>query len=163
MRNKLILISILGFLILFCYQKIDYKVHTYIIDNIYDNDNNMNAQDYIGYIEIPDLNIKREIVLGITNENLKSHITLDDSIKSLEDNHIILAGHSVENLFGNLHKAELNQAIYIHTNNKIIRYYINEIVIVNKEQVDILETGDLVLITCMRDNTKRLIIKAKRI
>lgn len=163
MRNKLILISILGFLILFCYQKIDYNVHTYIIDNIYDNDNNMNVQDYIGYIEIPDLNIKREIVLGITSENLKSHITLDDSIKSLEDNHIILAGHSVENLFGNLHKAELNQAIYIHTNNKIIRYYINEIVIVNKEQVDILETGDLVLITCMRDNTKRLIIKAKRI
>jgi LPXTG-site transpeptidase (sortase) family protein len=163
MKNKLILISILGFIILFCYQKIDYKVHTYIIDNVYDFDNNMNIQDYIGYIEIPDLNIKREIVLGINEKNLLSHITLDDSINTLESNHIILAGHSVENLFGNLHKAKLNQTIYIHTNNKTISYSINEIFIVNKNEIDVLESGDLVLITCMNDNNKRLIIKAKRV
>jgi LPXTG-site transpeptidase (sortase) family protein len=163
MKNKLILISILGFIILFCYQKIDYKVHTYIIDNVYDFDNNMNIQDYIGYIEIPDLNIKREIVLGINEKNLLSHITLDDSINTLESNHIILAGHSVENLFGNLHKAKLNQTIYIHTNNKTISYFINEIFIVNKNEIDVLESGDLVLITCMNDNNKRLIIKAKRV
>jgi LPXTG-site transpeptidase (sortase) family protein len=163
MKNKLILISILGFIILFCYQKIDYKVHTYIIDNVYEFDNNMNIQDYIGYIEIPDLNIKREIVLGINEKNLLSHITLDDSINTLESNHIILAGHSVENLFGNLHKAKLNQTIYIHTNNKTISYSINEIFIVNKNEIDVLESGDLVLITCMNDNNKRLIIKAKRV
>lgn len=159
MKNKLLIVSILGFLLLLIYIKFDYKYHEYIIDNIYENDINYNYQDYVGYIEIKRLNIKREIVLGINYENLKEHVAIND----LDAKTVILAGHSVVNIFGNLHFAKLNDIIKISLLKEVNYYQIVDISVVYKDNVDILEGCDLILITCMTNNNKRLIIKANRI
>ena len=68
LKNSLILLIIL--ICLNMYEVIDKRIHNYVIDNIYLNDNVSNKVDYLGYIEIERLGIKREIVTGINNHNL---------------------------------------------------------------------------------------------
>lgn len=162
-KNSLIIISILGLLIINIYEKIDYQVHTIVIDNIFKNGVEYNKKNYIGYIEIDHLNIKREIVLGINDENLKNYVCLNENAKSLNEDNLILAGHSIKNIFYNLHYIKLNDEIIITTFNFIYHYIVTSIDIVDYRNVAILDNSNLILITCMNDNTKRLIVKAKRI
>ena len=153
--------SIIVVLLFEIFQIIDYKIHNYIIDNIYLNSDVSNKVDYIGYIEIEKLNIKREIVLGINNYNLLSHVTLSEESKNLDSNNIILAGHAIKNIFGNLKNIEKNDIIKIGSTDKVYYYKVTDINIVFKNQ-KIVKDSNLILITCF-DFNKRLIIKAKRI
>lgn len=162
MKNRIIYIPILLLIILLLYEKIDYKNHIKVINNIF-YDGGENRYDYIGYIEIKNLNIKREIVVGINDRNLLSHVCLDENSIDLANDHIILAGHSIKNIFGNLHNIELNEVVEIHTFNNTYLYEVRSIDIVSKYDTSVLDEGELILITCMTDNNKRLIIKAKRI
>lgn len=162
MKNKVIYIPVLLLIIILFYEKIDYSNHVKVINNIFYN-GEQNRYDYIGYIEIKKLNIKREIVLGINDKNLLNHVCLDEKSINLDSNHIILAGHSISNIFGNLHDIALNELIEIHTFNNTYFYKVTNIDVVSKYHVSVLEQGELILITCMNDNNKRLIIKAKRI
>ncbi len=157
-RNSFIIISIL--LLIFVYEKIDYKSHEYIIDNIYKNDNVYNKLNYMGYIEIKKLNIKREIVYGINSYNLLNHVATNSS--DLESDNIVVAGHAIKNIFGNLNRIQLNDIVKISTykNNKY--YKVFDVEIVDKNDIDIIDNSNLILITCINFN-KRLIVKAKRI
>ena len=154
-----LIFSILLFLFLF--EKIDYTIHSYAIDNMYKNDNTYNIINYLGYIEIDRLNIKREIVRGINDINLLSHVALDDRCKSLNCNNIILAGHSIKNIFGPLINIENNDIIKLVSNNKIYYYQVVDISIVDKNKLDAIDNSELILITCY-DFNKRLIVKAKK-
>lgn len=164
MLKKYLKISFIVLLIIFLnvYEKIDRETHNYIIDNIYMNDVSINKVDYLGYIEIDILNIKREIVRGINNYNLISHVTLDDSCDNLDCNHIVLAGHAIQNIFGNLKNIKYKDIIKIITTDNTNYYEVQSVQIVDKKDVDVIDDSELILITCHSLN-KRIIVKAKRI
>ena len=158
---KISLSLLIIFIIFQLYQIVDNKSHTYIIDNIYLNDNLSNKLDYIGYIEIDKLNIKREIVLGINDYNLLTHVTLKKECQNLESDNIILAGHAIKNIFGNLKYIKIGDEIKIISD--YTKYYeVTNIDIVDKENINIIDNSNLILITCY-DLNKRIIVKAKRI
>lgn len=158
MKNKLLIpIFIIS---IFLFQKIDYKIHDIQINQIFHN-GIVNKTDYVGYIEIDRLKIKREIVIGINNLNLLNHVTMD-KYDSFDDNHIVLAGHAIPNIFLNLNKIKISDEIKITSLNNSYFYEVISIDIVSKYNIDIIKTGDLVLITCKNKN-ERLVIKAKKI
>lgn len=143
------------------YQYLDYKKHSIIIDNIF-KEGQVNEFDYIGYIEIPSLNIKREIIYGINDKNLnKNIVTTNKKIILADDDNIILAGHSIENVFGKLHYINVGDEIKITSFYETIFYVVKDIKEVNKEDVNELN-GNLCLITCMNDSNKRLIVYAEK-
>lgn len=165
MKKLLKLMIVICFSLLFAiyiYEKLDYQFHSVEIDNVFFNDISVYEHQYIGYIEINRLNIKREIVLGINSENLKEHVTLSNESKNLSSDHIVLAGHGIKNIFGNLYKIKIGDSIKITSFNEITEYFVVEKVIVSKYNTKIIQEGELVLITCTMDD-KRLIIKAKKI
>lgn len=162
MNKKILLFSIICFLIVNIYETFDYKIHIKEIDNIFTNDISSNEYDYIGYIEIDKLNIKREIVLGINETNLRNHVTLSEQSKNLESDNIILAGHSIKNIFGPLHGIQIGDEIIIHSLENKYTYIVVSKEVVLPNQLEVIDNSPLILITCTYDN-RRLIVKAKRI
>ena len=154
--NKIIIILL--FLLIF-YEKIDYKIHNYVIDNIYLKDTN-NRLNYLGFVEIDRLNIRREIVYGINDFNLLNHVTLSEKSKSLKSDNIILAGHAIKNIFLNLKDIKINDEIKI-ISDKVRYYEVYDILIVNKANVGVIDNSDLILITC-KNNDERIIVKANK-
>ena len=133
---------------------IDNKIHNYIIDNIYLNDNISNKVDYIGYVEIERLGIKREIVLGINDYNLMTHVTLDEKSKNLDSDNIILAGHAIKNIFGNLKNIKLDDIVKIRSIDKDNYYKVTSIEIVDKSDTNVLDNSNLIMITCINFNKR---------
>lgn len=153
---NIVLIILILFLIGYkTYNIIEEKNHLNKIENIIYN-GETNETNYIGYIEIKRLNIKRGIVNGINDYVLN----LND-IGYENNGNIILAGHSIENVFGHLHKIKLGDVIYLYLYNKKIEYVVNNIKIVNKKDVSSLN-NELNLITCMYNPDYRLIVGAKK-
>ena len=163
MLKKYLKISILSitFIIILFYEQIDYSNHSYIIDNMYKNDISKNNLEYIGYIEIERLNIKREIKLGINDYNLLNHVTMNNNCSSFDCDNIILAGHSIKNIFGNLKNIKVKDIIKLNNGN-VYKYSVVSVDIVDKKDIGILDDSNLILITCYNFN-KRIIVKAKRI
>lgn len=158
MKNKIIfLIIILS--IINIYQKIDYKTHLNRIDNIFYN-GEVNRYKYIGYIKIDSLNIKREI-LNYTEKNMVDSVVLYDG-DSLDSEHIVLAGHAIDNIFGNLKRIKLNDIVEIVSLKKSYKYIVVEKCVVESDNYQSINSGDLVLITC-KNFKERYIIKAKKI
>lgn len=162
MKNKIIIVLLASLFLIDSYQILDYKIHSIKIEQIF-YEGSANRHEYVGYIEINNLNIKREIVIGFNDENLKNHVVLKEDCLNLESDNIVLAGHSIPSIFGNLHYIKINDLITIHTFNGVYYYKVEEIEIVYKTNVEILDDNNLILITCMDDNNKRLIVKAKKI
>ncbi|MBP3766617.1 MAG: sortase [Bacilli bacterium] len=128
---------------------------------MYKKDISKNQTDYLGYIEIKNLNIKREIVIGINDYNLLNHVTMNDNCISFECDNIILAGHSIKNIFLNLKNIKVNDSIILY-NGKQYNYIVKSIDIVDKKNINIIDNSELILITCY-DFNRRIIVKAKRI
>ena len=108
-----------------------------------------------------------EFIIGenINKENLDNkYVAMASSSISLNSNkNIILAGHSIDNVFKNLHKLKINDEIKIITKNNERIYLVSEILVVNDNDIEYMEqtnTNILTLITCMNNSKKRLIIKA---
>lgn len=157
----LITISLIGLFSFKIYNYIDFKKHELIIDNIF-KDGYVNEFDYIGYIEIDDLGIKREIIRGITDDNLnKNVVALNNNVESLSDDNIVLAGHSIENVFGKLHQIKKDTTIKIISFYETIEYIVVDTKIVNKDDIYSLK-GNLCLITCTSNPNERLIVYAKK-
>lgn len=160
----LIILSILFTIIIKINFYLDRINHYNVIDNIFINKNSFNDY-YLGYIYIERVNIKRLIVKGINEKNLDDkYVAMDSSSISLDSKkNIILAGHSIDNVFKNLHNLKINDEIKIITKNKEQIYSVSEILIVNDNDTKYMDQTDiniLTLITCMNDSKKRLIIKA---
>lgn len=148
---SLIFFSILSlFLIKFtCY--LDKNNHSKIIDRIFIKGEKLET-NYIGYVEIESLKIKRGIINGINDEILNNN-----DVGMIRDNNIILAGHAVENVFGNLHNVSIFDEIKVHLYDKDYYFIVYEKVIVDKDNLDYLN-ADLVLITCTNDNRRLLVL-----
>ena len=155
LRISLIIISILSFLILKIYLLCEYDSHSKIIDRIFIKGEKLET-NYIGYVEIKSVNIKRGIVNGINNVILNNN-----DIGIIRDNNIILAGHGVENVFGRLNKINVFDEVKIHLYDKDYYFTIHKKIIVSKDNLDYLNE-DLVLITCTNDDKRLLVLGTKK-
>lgn len=162
MNKWLALICSFTFILICIFEKIDYWSHNIEIDNIFINDISKNEHSYVGFIEIQSLKIKREIVLGVNEKNLSQHVTMYENNQKFNGENIILAGHSVKNIFGNLHKINVQDTISIYLVDKMFNYIVISKEIVEYKKIEVIDDSDLILITCTYDN-KRLIVKAKKI
>lgn len=152
--NIIIITCLFVILGIHVYNKIEYNNHQKLIKNIVYDDYNTG---YIGYIEIKRLGIKRGIIKGINNYILNNN----DIGYDLYNGNIVLAGHSIENIFGKLHKIKAGDIINLYLNHKMTKYNVVSIKIVNKKDVGSLN-HPLNLVTCMYNDEERLVIGAKK-
>lgn len=166
-KCKVINISfvIVGIIMLICLKSIEYinvYNHTKIVNNIFKNADGLNKieKEYIGYIEF--LEKKIEIVNGINKNNLdKHHACIFDEESLYNNDTIIIAGHNITDVFNELHNIKIGDYIKIKTKDKNLVYKVKSIEIVDRKDISILNDDvDLILITCMNNFRKRLIIKA---
>lgn len=150
---SLIFISFLGFVSIKFYTCFESMYHKKEIENIFINGVS-NYTKYIGYIYIEKIGLKRGIVSGINDSILN-----DLDIGMLRNDNIILAGHDISTVFGNLKKLNINDRIELFLN-ETTNYVVIKKVIVEKNDFSYLNS-DLVLITCTNDG-KRLLILAKK-
>lgn len=115
-----------------------------------------NKSKYIGYIEIEHLGIKRAIVYGINARNLNNN-----DVAMEKNGNITLAGHSIDNVFKNLHIIEIGDKILVNVYNENYNYRVVDKIVVYKDSKKKYE-NDLVLITCMTNPNKRLIVLAQK-
>src|SRR5574344_1477915 len=138
---SLICISFIGFICIKISMSSEYYIHQKELEAIFVK-GEPNKTNYIGYIEIDSINIKRGIVKGINDEILNNN-----DVGMIRDNNIILAGHAVDNVFGKLNNIVSFDKIKIYLYNQIYSYTVYKKIIVDKDNVDYLDE-DLVLITC---------------
>ena len=152
---SLIIISIFFLILLKLDNYFEKNTHSQIIERIFIKGEKLET-NYIGYIEINSVNIKRGIINGINDEILNNN-----DIGMIRDNNIILAGHAVENVFGNLKNISVFDEVKIHLYDKDYYFMVYDKIVVSKNNLDYLN-ADLVLITCTNDN-KRLLVLGNKI
>lgn len=155
-------ISIFIFINILYINKIDRKKQNNLIDN-YVEDVKITDDSILGYIEFSDYNVKRIIKKGTSKEILdKNYVGMFDISSSLDsNNHIILAGHNVDNVFKVLHKLKIGNEVIIYTNVGTYKYYVvNKITIMANDfsYFDVQE-NTLSLITCTNYKNRRLLIR----
>lgn len=152
---SLIIISIFFLILLKLDNYFEKNAHSQIIERIFIKGEKLET-NYIGYIEINSVNIKRGIINGVNDEILNNN-----DIGMIRDNNIILAGHAVENVFGNLKNISVFDEVKIHLYDKDYYFMVYDKIVVSKNNLDYLN-ADLVLITCTNDN-KRLLVLGNKI
>lgn len=151
---SLILISIFSYLMIelnIKYKKIN---HEKIIDSIILG-GNYNETKYIGYIKIDGIGIKKGIINGINDEILNN-----DDVGMIKRNNIILAGHAVSNVFKNLSEISISDIIELFIYNEKNKYIVYDKIVVDKHDMSHL-SSELVLITCVDDNNRLLVLAHK--
>lgn len=123
----------------------------------------INNIEYIGYLEIPVLNLYLPITNGYTYETLKKTPAL--YYGNIMDKFII-CGHNYKYHFGKLN--QLNQKdkiIFIDVNNNKYEYEVELIEVLKGNEVEemIETTFDLTLYTCTKDSKNRITIRCNRI
>lgn len=130
-----------------------------------------NIEIPIGYISIPEINLKKELYnTNSINNNIEKSVTiLKDSLNLNDKNSIfILAAHSGNGeiaYFNNLDKLKINDEVEInYLNNKYI-FQVNKIFEQQKQgyiKIQKREFSQLILTTCSKKNkNKQLIIECK--
>ena len=103
--------------------------------------------DYIGFIEIPSIELKRGF---LDKENKYNDVKYNIEIIDMSENGIIMAAHngnSYYSYFDNLKKLELGDTIYIYYNNKKYVY-------IYSDYYEVEKTG---YVDVYRDNTRRIL------
>ena len=131
-------------------------------------DNITLTNDYLGYIELAKYNIKRLIINNADSKSLdKGFVGLMKGSANLDDEYgnIILAGHSIINVFQNLHFVKIGDEIKIVTHLKNYNYIIVAKQTISDNDFAYFKQSDnqkiLTLVTCENNNKNRLIIIAK--
>lgn len=124
------------------------------------------TSEFLGYIEIPSLKIKKLIKEGVSEEILKNSIGLVQNGASLDSNigNIVLAGHDTENIFKSLYEIKVGEEIFIVTHKKIYKYIVKSTKIISKNDVEILNNYnnklEVNLITCIDNGENRFVVNA---
>ena len=117
-------------------------------------------------IEIPSINLKLHLKKADDDfGNLDSSLVYYKNFNT--DNKIIIFGHSgmgKGTYFNRLDELERSSLLYLYNEDKLYKYVVNNIYVVDKKRVDILndEVGSrkLLLITCVKNNKNdRLVIE----
>ncbi len=141
-----------------------YNSHAQVNDISY----NALSNDYLGYIELEKYHIKRLIINGTDTKNLdKGFVGHLSGSADLDDKYgnTILAGHSIINVFQNLHHTKVGDEIKIVTNLNSYKYIIVEKHVINDNDFSYFQQCNdqkiLTLVTCENNNKNRLIVIAK--
>lgn len=173
MKSKLLYLTFLVYVILLALEIIyieedkTYKEKTNkIIEKVFIKKEIISKKNesYEGYLEYN--NIKRLIVGGDNESVLDNNLVWiykHDNFQALTGN-IVLAGHNNKYVFNFITKASIGDIIKIHTKNNYKNYKIYNKIVVDEDSnlssyLD--NSNKLLLITCVNNNTKRLIIFAK--
>lgn len=126
------------------------------------------TNDYLGYIEISNYNIKRLITSGTEKKLLDKGLVGTLSVSAnLDDDfgNVILAGHSTSNVFNNLHHIKIGNQIKIVSHKSTYYYYITEKITINDNDMSYFKQVNdkkiLTLITCKNNNKQRLLVIAE--
>ena len=117
--------------------------------------------DYLGYIEIPKINLKKIIKQGTNQEILNEGYVGLLTGKTINNSNIVLAGHNIESVFKNIKKLTLNDTIYVYFENKKYEYQVIKILTIEIDELNYLndtEEKKLTLITCTDKNKRRFIV-----
>lgn len=131
---------------------------------------NKENNSYLGYLELEDYGIKRLITDNTKSDTLdKGLVGLLKTSASLDDKegNVIIAGHSISNVFQNLHNVKINDKIKIVTKENTYYYEIKEKKIISKNDISVFNQVHnekiLTLVTCENDENFRLIVVARLI
>ncbi|MBU0278851.1 MULTISPECIES: class A sortase [unclassified Gemella] len=141
-----------------------------------DNSSNIQLTDsMLGILLIDDLKIQEPIFQGDSEINLLNGVATVDPKQSLDDQNVVLAGHSVLGIdirFYNLRKIQVGTEVNIVTKDRLLKYQVSRVYNVFDNQVEILnqhpgEANILTMFTCDAYNYKtgvweeRFVVEAK--
>lgn len=122
-----------------------------------DNSSNIQLTDsMLGILLIDDLKIQEPIFQGDSEINLINGVATVDHNQTLDDQNVVLAGHSVQGIdirFYNLRKITPGTKVQIVTKDRLLTYEVTKVYNVNDTQVEILdqhpgEPNILTMFTC---------------
>lgn len=122
-----------------------------------DNSSNIKLTDsMLGILLIDDLKIQEPIFQGDSEINLINGVATVDHNQTLDDQNVVLAGHSVQGIdirFYNLRKIIPGTKVQIVTKDRLLTYEVTKVYNVNDTQVEILdqhpgEPNILTMFTC---------------
>lgn len=124
--------------------------------------------NYLGYIEISSRGIKRLITFGtsdyVLNKGLVGMLNISAKLDDPFGN-IILAGHSISNVFQNLHFAKIGDTIKIVSYSATYNYKVIGKYTIEDDDLSYFKKVEnkkiLTLVTCKKNNHQRLIIVAE--
>lgn len=165
-----IIILVIGIIFLNI-NKLNSKKEVNIIDNNLKSLSSINyiEKDYFMYINIPKINLDRELYpLNSNKNNVKYNIEIlkESDMPDVENGNLILAAHSGNGktaYFTDLKELVLNDKIYIYYNNEKYTYRVVDIYEIEKTgKANIkrnINSNTLTLITCSTVNkTKQIVI-----
>ena len=120
-------------------------------------------EEYIGYIEIPSLELFLPITNGYSYNSLKKTPAL--FYGNLNKN-LVICGHSYKAHFGDLYKLkQKDKIIFIDVNNNKYVYEVELIETLKSTDVkDMIESDfDLTLYTCTKDGKNRVTVRCNRV
>lgn len=139
-------------------QKIEEKVE---IEDI-------NIGDEIALIDIPSIGLNTVIIHGIENKYLNHYVChFENTTMPGENGNFAVAGHSsfrYNEVFNELHKANVGDKINIKTLNEEFTYVITEVFETDPENIEVLNQNndikEMTIVTCSNGGKDRLIVKA---
>lgn len=128
----------------------------------------VNQDEYLGYIEISSMGIKRLITFGTSDVILnKSFVGMLTNSANLDDEigNVILAGHSISNVFQNLHYIGIGDSIKIVSHSATYYYKVVGKYTIEDDDLSyfqkVKDKKILTLVTCKNNNKQRLIVLAE--
>lgn len=123
-------------------------------------------QKYFGYITFPKYQVSRLIEYGNPNNIIeKYNIGIFGTIpESLNTENIILVGHNRPNQFAVVPKLKMGEVVTITHKNKEYQYRVFHRQVISSNDVSFLKkihSKTLILITCLDDASKRIVIFCK--
>ena len=149
----LMVICCLIFIFIYFIERHDIVLHNRIISGVFNDSSDYINNDYIGYISIPKINIKRVIKYG-TNSNVLDggYVGLYENCDDLSnDDLIILAGHNISSIFGKLHIISIGDVVIIGNRFVHREFIVYKKEIINEKDDYILKQNrknELLLVTC---------------
>lgn len=123
----------------------------------------IDGQTYIGYLNIPELNLTLPIISDyddITVETSPSRYT------GTINNKMVIAGHNYKRHFAGLHKLTLKDVVsFTDVNGQEFNYEIQFIEVLEPHQIEeMIDTNfDLTLFTCTNNGSSRLVLRLNEI
>ena len=120
----------------------------------------LDGYDYIGYLNVPSMDLKLPVLNTYDNEKLK--IAVCRYYGSLETDDLVLAGHNYEKALGKIKSIELgDKIIFTNMNGEDYTYIVKETEILNPTQVeDMVESKyDLSIYTCTYSGKARFTVR----
>lgn len=126
------------------------------------------SEPYLGYISFPDYGVRRLIVSGtdrdVLDQGLVGMFVTSVSLDS-EVGNVVLAGHSVDNVFQSLHDMKIGEEIQIGSYQNVYTYRITHKDYIHDDDFscfdEIIDRKVLTLITCTNNEHERLIVQSE--